>query len=432
MEELKALSVSEARGLMEALRKGAVPARHLPLLSVGRQKWLHYVLDDLREYISKGGSKVRFVNGDYGDGKTHTMALIKALAEGEGFATGFVVLTRDVPMQKFELVYQALVQSLSAPGCDRGIRGILQAWIRDNLTAWSTHKEGWGAAVGELAETLRQVEGLDTGFAAAVCALARLHLAPLDQDEDTESRGLARETLWRWFEGERVSKRDLKPFQIFESLSKTNTRRWLASLVALLRWLGHTGLIVFVDELEIALMSPTSARSAAFENVRLMIDNADELSHLQIFFSIIPDVLISERGFRSYDALWSRVRSLGEDQRINYRGVLIDLHRTPLSAEEMAELGRRLRQLHELAYGWEAGEDFGDALIEQICTQQERAGLLSEVRLFIRQILRALDVAEQGEGRLEGREAIAENLLGARRDLAQERLEPTSKPSWDS
>ena len=66
---------------------------------------------------------------------------------------------------------------------------------------------------------------------------------------------------------------------------------------------------------------------------RLLIDNTEQAGFLHIFFSIIPDILQAEKGFKSYDALWSRVRSIGEAKRLNYRGVLIDLHRTPLKTQ---------------------------------------------------------------------------------------------------
>ena len=50
----------------------------------------------------------------------------------------------------------------------------------------------------------------------------------------------------------------------------------------------------------------------AAENVRLLIDNAEQGHHLHVFFSIIPDVLLADRGFKSMMrvgqcALWGAV-----------------------------------------------------------------------------------------------------------------------------
>ena len=45
-------------GAIEALREGAVPTAPLALWSVGRDKWLDYVRDDLTGYIALGGATV--------------------------------------------------------------------------------------------------------------------------------------------------------------------------------------------------------------------------------------------------------------------------------------------------------------------------------------------------------------------------------------
>ncbi len=115
-----------------------------------------------------------------------------------------------------------------------------------------------------------------------------------------------------WFEGGKVTKKELKPFQIYEFLNKGNARQFMNSLILFLRHTGHQGLILLMDEMETVVSMSTTIRNAAYENVRLFIDNSETARYLHLFFSIIPDVLMSEKGFKSYDALWSRVRSIGD------------------------------------------------------------------------------------------------------------------------
>jgi hypothetical protein len=185
-----------------------------------------------------------------------------------------------------------------------------------------------------------------------------------------------------------------------------------------------------MDELETVIAQSASIRNAAYENVRLLIDNTEQAQYLHIFFSIIPDVLLSEKGFKSYDALWSRVRSIGEGKRLNYRSVLVDLHRTPLETEELIELGSCLRRIHEISYRWEVKDIIGDTMIEKICTAQKRRGLLSEVRLFIKQVIRLLDMAEQGAPVDEDMD-ITEQIIDSQREMEQEKMEQL-QPRWDS
>jgi len=430
-EKVGELEAFEARAIIENLRKGSVPVDYVPFFTVGRQKWLRFIEEDLDDYIAAGGAKVRFINGDYGDGKTHFMSIIRHLALEKGFGVSFVVLTREVPVHKFEVVYQAIVRQLKGQFEGEGIRRLVDTWAE----GWAAELKGKdGAAFQQqltaLTEELRTLPGMDLNFANALVGLADNRFRPLEEGADPEQRAQACDVLYQWFEGARVSKRELKPLQIFEALDKTNSKRLLGALTSFLRHLGYKGLILMMDELETVIAQSTSIRNAAYENVRLLIDNAEQAAYQHIFMSIIPDVILAEKGFRSYDALWSRVRSIGEGKRLNYRNVLIDLHRTPLETDELVQLGLSLCRIHELAYRWETQEQINAELIKKMCANQQRMGLLSEVRLFIKQVIRTLDMAEQGELPEED-EDLTEQLVASQQEMEQEKIEQL-EPKWDT
>lgn len=440
-ERIEQLQPYEARAIIEALRKGSVPMEYVPFFTVGRQNWLKFIEDDLDHYIAEGGAKVRFINGDYGDGKTHFMSVVRHMAMQKGFAVSYVVLTRDVPMHKFEVVYREIIKGLQMPegfpearvaGVQGiGIRGLLNAWIRG--LALEGEPEGAGSQeekVNALADELRSLAGMDPNFANGLVGLLKACTSPAQEPRPEEGGMDAREVLFQWFEGGKVGKKDLKPFQIFESLNKTNSKRFLQSLLVFLKYLGYRGLVLLLDELETVIAHSASVRNAAYENVRLLIDNTEQAQYLHIFFSIIPDLILSEKGLKSYDALWSRVRSIGEGIRLNYRSILIDLHRTPLTVQEMIELGLALRRIHEISYRWQASERINEKLLEEICATQKQMGLLSEVRLFIKQVVRILDMAEQGMP-VDEELDLTEQILAGRRELEQEKLEQL-QPRWDS
>lgn len=427
LEELKPV---EARGIIESLRRGSVPVDQVPYFTVGRERWLSIIEDDLAHYIAVGGAKVRFLSGDYGDGKTHFLSVIQHLVQRENFAVSFVVLTREVPMHKFELVYQQIVSRLATAQGAIGIRALLSNWVESLYVQFGETDEAMRtAALQDLAETVKALEGMDVNFAQGLISLVQYRYWPLAAGETLEDRAQALEVLYQWFEGGRLSKRELRPFQIFESLNKTNSKRLLLSLIAFLLHLGYQGLILLLDELETVMAQSASVRNSAYENVRLLIDNAEQAHHLHVFFSIIPDVILAEKGFRSYDALWSRVRSVGESDRLNYRSIVIDLHRTPLETAELLELGRRLRHIHELAYRWEAAPIVTDAFLDEVCQMQQRMGLLAEVRLYIKQTIRYLDMAEQ-DGTLEGVD-MTDQVVAVQREIADEQ-ETGERPAWDA
>ncbi|MFU8770324.1 MAG: BREX system ATP-binding domain-containing protein [Desulfotignum sp.] len=416
LEALEALEPFQARSIIEALRKGSVPVEYVPVFTVGRQKWLSHIEDDLDNYIAKGGAKVRFISGDYGDGKTHFMSVVRHLALEKGFAVSFVVLTREVPIHKFETVYQAIVRQLRGDFAGTGIRALLTAWL-DKL------------APGPEAVQFKEIPGMDISFANALAALVNNRFAPVAEGEEKERREADNEILMHWIEGGKVTKRELKPFQIYEFLNKGNARQFMNSLILFLRHTGHQGLILLMDEMETVVTMSTSIRNAAYENVRLFIDNSETAQHLHVFFSIIPDVLVSEKGFKSYDALWSRVRSIGDAKRLNYRGVLVDLHQTPLQTGELLDLGRALRTLHGISFRWHPEEMVTDSVMEQICASQKRMGVISEVRLFIKQLISILDLAEQGTS--PGDMDMARQMVETRQQMEAEKVKQM-QPTWDS
>ena len=426
MEEVNRLKPFQARAIIEELRKGSVPDDYVPYFTVGRDRWLTFIKDDLKNYIAEGGAKVRFLSGDYGDGKTHFMSVIRHLALQSDFAVSFVVLTREVPIHKFEAVYQAICRQLRGRFTGIGIRALLTEWLDDLAQKETTPRP----QLAELTDTLRQLPGMNINFANALAALAHIRLAPLEDTEQQQARDAGRDILLHWFEAGKVTKRELKPFGVFELINKTNSKQMLNSLNAFLRFVGHSGLILLLDELETVIAQSLSIRNAAYENVRLLIDNSEQAQYFHIFFAIIPDVLLSEKGFKSYDALWSRVRSIGQKKRLNYRGVLIDLHRTPLASKELLELGRCLRRIHEMAYRWDAAEMIPDELIRTVCQNQDKMGLLSEVRLFVKQVIRILDMAEQGEKPAQNLD-MAAHITSSQKEMEAEKVAQL-QPSWDT
>ncbi len=434
LDALKELEPFQARSIIEELRKGSVPVEYVPVFTVGRQKWLSYIEDDLENYIAQGGAKVRFISGDYGDGKTHFMSVVRLLAMEKGFAVSFVVLTRDVPIHKFETVYQSIVRQLQGNFNGMGIRNLLTAWL-DSLSPEFIDVKA-GAATEKctaLAEELREIPDMDINFANALAAIVSNRFAPMEEGENEETRKADREILMHWFDGGKVTKRELKPFQVYEYLTKTNARQLMNSLILFLRRFGHQGLILLMDEMETVVAMGASVRNAAYENVRLFIDNSETAQYLHIFFSIIPDVLVSEKGFKSYDALWSRVRSIGtsmgDAKRLNYRGVLVDIHQTPLQTEELVDLGRCLLSLHGIAYRWSPQELVTDKVIEDICINQKKMGVISEVRLFIKQLIGVLDLAEQGQSPEEM--DMARQMVETRKEMEAEKMKQM-EPIWDS
>jgi hypothetical protein len=108
--------------------------------------------------------------------------------------------------------------------------------------------------------------------------------------------------------------------------------------------------------------------------------------------------------------------------------VLVDLHQTPLQTEELLDLGRVLRTLHGISYRWNPYDMVTDSVMEQICTSQKRMGVISEVRLFIKQLITILDLAEQGTSPQDM--DMARQMVETRQEMEAEKMKQM-QPSWD-
>jgi len=194
-EDIEQLKPFQARAIIESLRKGLVPTEYVAFFTVGRQNWLRFVEEDLDEFIAEGGGKVRFINGDYGDGKTHFMSVICQLALQKQFASSFVVLTRDIPIHKFELIYQEIVLQLRGRFEGVGIRSLVQQWVEKQKKIDVNHEM--------LFQSLRQVSKLDVNFTNALMGLLR----EAAENESPEETATSQELLYQWLEGKKIPKK---------------------------------------------------------------------------------------------------------------------------------------------------------------------------------------------------------------------------------
>ncbi len=64
-----------------------------------------------------------------------------------------------------------------------------------------------------------------------------------------------------------------------------------------------------------------------------------------------------------------------------------------------------------------------------MCEKQEEMGALSEVRLFIKQMIRCLDLTEQGNAMNESN--LLENLLESQKETEIEKTRQL-EPAWDA
>src|SRR5512139_1619951 len=87
----------ESLNIINALRRGTVPAGGLERIAVGVDVE-EDVIGAQFDYVAQGGGDLKFIRGDYGSGKTFLVARALEIARNKGFATAHVVVSPSSPL----------------------------------------------------------------------------------------------------------------------------------------------------------------------------------------------------------------------------------------------------------------------------------------------------------------------------------------------
>ena len=363
-----------ARTIVGRLREGVPPAEDVCLFSIGREELLGYfarVLDEIAEYEQQG---TKFIQADYGQGKTHFLNLVAQLALERNFVVSTVTLDRETaPFNKLDRVIPLIMGAIATCDSRRNALGrLLQEWARTVR----------GKSRNAILHEIDQDDGLQLLFPDFRLRLADYAAAYNRPD------GPAHETclqIERWFRGEETKSRTFKSIPAF-----------LAAFVQFIRHLGYSGFVVMLDEAEsITVLSRITNRDQANENLRQIIDN-QELESFYFVFASTPSFLSGEdeRGAQTYAALWRRISDpLGNIGQRALDKVIIEL--PALTTEEFSLLALRIRDIYQIAFGCDDSlvtDEHLSYLAEYVEERTERS-----VRTLVRSTVMLLDEARRAE-----------------------------------
>lgn len=299
----------------------------------------------LEEYIPAGGSKIKFVTGRPGSGKSHFLRLISDMAADMGYKTA-VFSARDVWLHDFKEIYVAILAHCDIMECLAGCARQVVANVGyepDKIPEGMTFMDYLAQENMADAITRREIRLqlkalflenplLDNNFALACSLLTGSILGhPILESQN-------RELLLGWMKGDKTVKLSLlRGLGLSPSrITRYNARHMLRSLAEVIRMGGHAGLLVIVDNLEI-LLSRSSLepihytkvrREDTYESIRQLIDEIDSLRNLMFVFGFDRDLIDNDNlGVKSYQALWMRIQNEVVGEHFNRFADIVDLDR---------------------------------------------------------------------------------------------------------
>ncbi|MFT4164432.1 MAG: BREX system ATP-binding protein BrxD [Microlunatus sp.] len=341
------MSPRRRREVIDALRRGTVPAQGLDLLAVGLQPF-ESTLDEELDTVAGGGSVFKAVRGEYGSGKTFFARYLTERALKHGFAAAEVQISEtETPLHRLETVYRRIVESLrTASVPPSAFRSVLDAWL---FTVEADVEASQDTSAPEVASTsvdgvldqrLSAVRNTTPAFAQA---LRGYRAALAAGDEGTA------DALIAWLGAQPHVAAAAKRFAgIRGDLDHFGAMGALQGLLIVLRDAGHPGLVVVLDEVETLQRVRGDVRDKALNALRQLIDEIDAGRYPGLYLLITgtPAFFEGPSGVSRLPPLAQRLHTdFTADRRFdNPRAVQLRL--AGFSRESLVELGSRVRDLY--------------------------------------------------------------------------------------
>jgi len=308
-----------------------------------RDKYIH-------EYIKLGGSKIKFLTGSSGSGKSHCLEVFLTQAANDGF-TVVSLDAKSTRIDDFKEIYSAVYNSINieeylekCAGKIISEMGFEQSEIPEgisfidylageNLLDPITKRE----IRLQLNKMFMQNPMIDNNFALCVSLLTGGLIG--HPTLETSNRDL----LLAWLgAGKEHKLSDYRKLGLSPArITKHNARHMLRSLVEVIKLAGYAGLIIGIDNLEALIVSSgldtvrytKQRREDAYESIRELIDEIDKLQNIMFIFSFDTKLVEDENaGIKSYQALWMRIQNEVSGERFNRFSDMSDLDK--LAAQE--------------------------------------------------------------------------------------------------
>jgi adenosylhomocysteinase len=309
----------ESINIINALRRGTVPASGLERIAVGLEIE-EGVIEKQLEYVAQGGGDLKFIRGDYGSGKTFLVARALEIARNKGFATSHVVISSATPLYKLKALYQQICANLRTREEEHALKTIVDNWlfaIEERLVAVSGSNLDDAALE---AATEREIESALTGISEMNTALAAALRAYYKANNAGDFQ-LAQAALG-WIAGEPNIGRDFKQkASIKGDIDDTVALFFLRGLVTVMQGAGYNGLAVAVDEMETTQALPKNQRDKGYHTVIRLIDALDSggMPRCYFLFTGTPAMFDGSRGIRSVPPLYDRISVVQTDSYKNPR-----------------------------------------------------------------------------------------------------------------
>jgi len=299
----------------------------------------------LKEYIKAGGSKIKFVTGNKGSGKSHLLNIFSKLAKKDGYLT-VSFSANQIWLNDFKFIFLETLRQCNLDvlmeKCSKKIIKELgydtsqikqgESFIDYLATLGKNDALERGEIRNQLRKFFKENPRMDNNFSIACSLLCGgvLGQPPLEEYN--------KELILKWLTNEKGFRlTSLRPLGMSPArITKFNARLMMQSLSELVIVSGYSGLIVTIDDLDVIVNKSSLAplhytkmkREDTYESIRELIDDIDNFKNIMFLFGCSKPLIDNEKlGMKSYQALWMRIQNEVGNDRINKFSDIIDMNK---------------------------------------------------------------------------------------------------------
>lgn len=352
---MNGISQRDAKFVLRSLgTSGQPPKWGAQLINVGTDPLLARLkMEYLEEHCAPfegldGGGACKWVEADYGNGKTQFLRCVQEIAWDNNYVTAYVELSQDeCPLDRPDRVYGAVARAMQAK--PEEITDVDRSKGLDTVLAQLLDRKFAGVLTGmpddaqreQALEWVTDLQNTPVESTAFVTAAVKYLTALLSGDD--EAVRIAR----MYLRGESLPAAELKQIEVYEKLDKASGFRVMRSMSQLVQRSGLArGVVLLFDEARrtLSLMS-TKAQKVACENLLSVINrcNSGELPGTLFLYAVMPEFFTNFA--TNYPALQQRC---GSSTRINLN------HLQGIKEIDLIQsIGRKITDICRIAY-----EDF--------------------------------------------------------------------------
>ena len=385
--------------VIKALRNGTVPLEGTELIAVGIDKELNEIENQL-DKVKSGSSDFKFIIGDYGSGKTFFASSVRKLAFDKNFVVSSVVISSETPLNRFEDVYKKIVENMRTPE-------------NKKVPALSIILEEWLLKMEEIICDVNDIDPIDDEeiFLSEMEKRIEMELTDLGKVSSnfanairtyykakTMGDSVSSQAVLAWLKGEKISLSLKKTMNVAVNLERSNAILFVKAINMLLKSAGYAGLVIILDEIEtVRNYVKKSSRDEAYENLRYFVDGVDGngFENCLFLYSGTTELMETERGFKSLEPLYQRIKVEKEEKFRNLRQPVIYLKE--FNNSKLFEVSEKVRELHGKAHGWNPLNKVTNDFINKFITDKTVA-FNKEIEISPRGYLRVfVDILDKAE-----------------------------------